>query len=177
MAWPLLVLSFLLIQDAPAVKPAADKAAATAPAAGDKPAPADDKAPAIVEAPAADEAEVKPAAKAAAGAKPAAPAGPDNPFGMLMYLGPIILIFYLLILRPQNKQASKHKDLLNNLKKNDKVVTTGGICGTVMSTDPASDRVVVRVDDDKGVKLTFTKASIVRVIEPQPEKAAESTSS
>lgn len=94
----------------------------------------------------------------------------------MVYIGPIILLFYFLILRPQRRQEAKLKELLNSLKKNDKVLTSGGILGTVVSADPASDRVVVRVDDDKGVKLTFSKSSIVRVIEPQQDKAADTPS-
>ena len=45
--------------------------------------------------------------------------------------------------------------MIEALKKNDKVLTAGGIYGTVVSVDPARDRVVLRVDDDKGVKLTI----------------------
>ena len=176
MAWPLLVVPFLIAQAAPAAAPA-DKPAATAvaPAAAEKPA-AGEKAPAVAEAPAADAPEIKPSAKPAAAKAPAAPAPADGMWNMIITFGPIVLIAYIMILRPQKKRETNQKQLLNNLKKNDKVLTTGGICGTVMSADPASDRVVVRVDDDKGVKLTFTKASIVRVIEPPAEKAAESSS-
>lgn len=175
MAWPLLVVPFLIAQAAPAAAPA-DKPAATAvaPAAIVKPA-VGEKALGLGEATAAEAPENKPAAKPPAG-KAAVPAPADGMWNMIITFGPIVLIAYIMILRPQKKRETNHKQLLNNLKKNDKVVTTGGICGTVMSTDPASDRVVVRVDDDKGVKLTFTKASIVRVIEPQAEKAAESSS-
>ncbi len=171
MAWPLLVVPFLIAQAAPADKPAET---AVAPAAVAKPAQGE-KAPAAGEAVAAEANEVKPAAKPA-GKAPVAPAPADGMWNMILTFGPIVLIAYIMILRPQKKRETNHKQLLNNLKKNDKVLTTGGICGTVMSTDAASDRVVVRVDDDKGVKLTFTKASIVRVIEPQAEKAAESSS-
>jgi preprotein translocase subunit YajC len=47
--------------------------------------------------------------------------------------------------------------------------------GTVISVDTSHDRVVLRVDDERGVKLAFTKASVARVLETTPEKPAEST--
>jgi preprotein translocase subunit YajC len=53
-------------------------------------------------------------------------------------------------------------------------VTTGGIYGTVTSVDAATDRVVLRIDDEKGVKVSFTKSSVARVIEAGAEKPAES---
>ena len=58
--------------------------------------------------------------------------------------------------------------MIDALKKNDKVLTTAGIYGTVVSVDAEHDRVVLRVDDDRGVKVAFTKASIVRVLDAPP---------
>jgi preprotein translocase subunit YajC len=166
MAWSLLLLPILLAQGKPE-------------AVVDKAAPAV-VAPAVVaptEKPVAGAPEVKVATKGAAGkAAPVVPPAPDSSIGMFVYIAPIILLFYFMILRPQRKNESKLRDLLSNLKKGDKVLTSGGMFGTVMSADPASDKVVVRVDDDKGVKITFSKSSIVRVIDPQPDKASESLS-
>lgn len=152
MAWPIASILLLIAQgNAPAPAPA-EKPAVVAPAAG-----------------ATKDAAGAPAKNAANA--PAAPSGAEgSSFGMLFTLGPIVVLFYLLIIRPQRAQESKHKLLLAGLKKNDKVQTSGGILGTVVSADAASDKVVVRVDDDKGIKLTFLKASIVRVIDPQAEK-------
>ncbi len=96
---------------------------------------------------------------------------------MIVYLGPLVLLFYLMIIRPQQQQDKKRKQLIDAVKKNDKILTSAGIYGTVMSIDPTADKVVVRVDDDKNVKFTFSKASIVKVIDPSSEKATESTSS
>lgn len=73
-------------------------------------------------------------------------------------------IFYFVLLRPQMAQERKRKELLTKLKKNDKVLTTAGMYGTVLSVDEKNDRVQLRLDDDGKVKVTFTKASIVRVV-------------
>lgn len=49
----------------------------------------------------------------------------------LLLFGPLILIFYFLILRPQNKRMKAHKELVANVQRNDTVVTNGGIIGKV----------------------------------------------
>jgi preprotein translocase subunit YajC len=106
----------------------------------------------------------------------AAPAAEGEPGGGLMvtfaYVVPIMFLFYLLILRPQQQQQKKQQELVNALKKNDRVLTSSGIFGTVISVDSDANRVVLRVDDDRGVKMEFTKTSVVQVVEPT-EKAAK----
>jgi preprotein translocase subunit YajC len=57
-------------------------------------------------------------------------AAPDMLF-TLAPIGLVILVFYFLILRPQNKKQKELKQMLASLKKNDKVMTIGGIHGTV----------------------------------------------
>jgi preprotein translocase subunit YajC len=96
-------------------------------------------------------------------------------YSMLLFFGVFAGTFYFLILRPQQQQERKRRSMIDALKKNDKVLTTGGIYGTVISVDGKADRVVIRVDDEKGVKMAFTKASVSRVIEPSSEKPAESS--
>jgi preprotein translocase subunit YajC len=91
-----------------------------------------------------------------------------------LYLAGFVLIFYFLLLRPQRQQEQKRRAMIDALKKNDKVLTTGGIYGTVTSVDAASDRVVLRIDDEKGVKVAFSRSSVARVLEPAAEKPAES---
>jgi len=96
-------------------------------------------------------------------------------FSTLILLIPIPFLFYFLLLRPQQQQEQKRRSMIDALKKNDKVLTTGGMYGTVISVDSNNDKVVLRVDDERGVKLAFTKASVARVIDTSSEKPAEST--
>jgi preprotein translocase subunit YajC len=105
-------------------------------------------------------------------AKPAPAAGGGEGISMFVTLLPVILLFYLLILRPQQQQEKKRRQMVEALKKNDRVLTTAGIYGTVVSVDAGSDKVVVRVDDDRGVKLVFSRASVARVVDPATEKPA-----
>ena len=107
-----------------------------------------------------------PAAGAGAGGSPAL-------ITFLPYVAIIGLWFYLLLIRPQQQQEKKRKEMMNALKKNDKVLTSAGIYGTVVSVDEKEDRVLVRVDDDRGVRLAFSKASIVRIFDGSGDKSNE----
>jgi preprotein translocase subunit YajC len=84
----------------------------------------------------------------------------------------VVAIVYVILLRPQRQEDKKRREAIAALKKNDKVVTTGGIYGTVTSVD--TDRVVLRIDDEKGIKVAFARASVARVLEAAAEKGAES---
>jgi preprotein translocase subunit YajC len=74
--------------------------------------------------------------------------------------GLVILIFYFLIIRPQNKKQKEAKKMIQALKKGDKVVSIGGIHGTVVSVKEQST--VVKVDDN--TKLEFSKSAISSVV-------------
>ncbi len=103
---------------------------------------------------------------------PAAAAEPaSSPLAQLLPLIFIPFLFYFLILRPQQAQEKKRRATIEKVKKNDKVLTSGGIYGTVTSVDPDADRITVRVDDDKGVKMAFSKSAIVKVLEDGAAKA------
>jgi preprotein translocase subunit YajC len=106
-------------------------------------------------------------------AKPAPAAGGGESFlPQIILFAPLLLLFYFFMIRPQQQQERKRRDMVEALKKNDRVLTSAGIYGTVVSVDPAEDRVMVRIDDDKGVKVAFSKAHIVRVLETSADKAA-----
>jgi preprotein translocase subunit YajC len=80
--------------------------------------------------------------------------------------GLVILIFYFLIIRPQNKKQKETRKMLGALKKGDKVTSIGGIRGTVISVKDQT--VVVKVDDN--TKLEFTKSAISAVLEQGKEE-------
>jgi preprotein translocase subunit YajC len=95
--------------------------------------------------------------------------GGSSMWTLLIYIW-IPLLFYFIIFRPGRQEERKRKEMLAALKKNDKVLTSAGIYGTVVSIDNDADRVLLRVDDDRGVRMAFSRASITRVLEPAPEK-------
>ncbi|MDR2192861.1 MAG: preprotein translocase subunit YajC [Treponema sp.] len=71
----------------------------------------------------------------------------------------IIAIFYFLIIRPQNKKQKETQKMLSALKKGDRVVTIGGIHGTIQKVKDGS--VVVRVDEN--TKMEFSRSAISSV--------------
>ncbi len=86
-------------------------------------------------------------------------------FGGLMPLILIFVFFYLFLLRPQQKKAKEHQQLLNALKRDDKVITAGGIHGTVVSIN--GNIAEVKIAD--GVNIQVDKASIAAVKMQQKE--------
>ncbi len=113
------------------------------------------------------------AAAAGGGAPAAAGDAAGSPLSgilsLVLPLTPAFLLFYLLVLRPQQQQERKRRETIGAMKKNDKVLTSAGIFGTVVSVDPESDRAVVRIDDDKGVKISILKSTVARVIDSEKE--------
>ena len=99
--------------------------------------------------------------------------GGGSTLGLWLPFVPIVILFYFLILRPQQQQEKKRRQMIDALKKNDKVLTTAGIYGTVVAIDGDHDKVVLRVDDERNVRLTFSRSSVVRVLDASVEKEKE----
>jgi preprotein translocase subunit YajC len=98
-------------------------------------------------------------------AQAAAPPAERPPLPLqLLPLVAIAAAAYLLLFRPERERLRKQQSMLAGLKKNDRVVTSSGIYGTVASVDAGADRVVLRVDESANLKLTVTVASIARIL-------------
>jgi preprotein translocase subunit YajC len=104
---------------------------------------------------------------------PAAGGGSSGQFNIMAIILVAVLWFYILILRPQQKQDKQRKAMMDALKKNDRVLTSAGIYGTVVSVDAEQDKVVVRIDDDRGVRVVFTRASIIKIFDGSEDKAKD----
>lgn len=77
----------------------------------------------------------------------------------LVFLGAIFFVFYFFIIRPQTKRQKEIQTKVSEMKKGDKVVTSGGMIGTVSSIDDSS----VLLEIDTGVKARFQKSAITDV--------------
>ena len=80
----------------------------------------------------------------------------------LMNLVPLILIFvifYFMLIRPQKMREKQHRKLLQALAKNDEVVTSGGIHGTIVNVKDKS--VVLRIDETAKMEIEKTAVAIV----------------
>lgn len=84
------------------------------------------------------------------------------PGGGLMGLLPLVLmfvIFYFLLIRPQNNRMKKHREMIANIKKGDKVITQGGIIGRVFKLTDEE----VTIDTGEGGKLRIMRGMIMDV--------------
>lgn len=86
-------------------------------------------------------------------------------FMPILTFGLVFVIFYLFIIRPQNKKQKDTERMISAVKKGDKIVTIGGIHGEVTSTKEQS--VIVKVDDS--CKIEFSRSGIATVIKDDKE--------
>ena len=89
-------------------------------------------------------------------------AASGGPASTLFFLGQFVLIgliFYFLIIRPQQKRAKAHQELINAVKRGDQVVTAGGIVGKVTKVDEK----MVEVEISAGVKVRVIKSTLTDV--------------
>ncbi|WP_243402363.1 preprotein translocase subunit YajC [Tamilnaduibacter salinus] len=80
--------------------------------------------------------------------------------GQIIFFAGFILIFYLLIWRPQSKRAKEHKALMAGLNKGDEVVTSGGVAGKI--TKVTDDFIVLEVADN--VEMTVQKVAVASAL-------------
>jgi preprotein translocase subunit YajC len=90
----------------------------------------------------------------------------QSPLSPLTLALPVILImgYFLLVRSPMKKQEQERQRLLAALKKNDKVVTSGGIIGIVASIKDKEDEVTLKVDESSNVRLRVLRSSIVKIV-------------
>ena len=81
----------------------------------------------------------------------------------------IFVLFYLLILRPQQKQSKQRDSLLKNLKRGDKIITAGGIHGRIINAEEE----VLTVEIAKGVNVQVSRSSVSGKIDPDKSQSKE----
>jgi preprotein translocase subunit YajC len=87
-------------------------------------------------------------------------ASPGGGYSWWLMMAAIFVIFYFLLIRPARKQQKRHQEMVSALKKGDKVITQGGIHGTVEGVD--DDVVKLRVADGVKIELSRTAVSSVK---------------
>lgn len=97
----------------------------------------------------------------------------DSSNAMVQFL-PLVLIFvvfYFLLIRPQQRKQKEHRGMLDTLRRGDRVVTGGGIVGTVSKVVSAEE---VEVDIAQGVRVRVVRSTISSVVsKPEPAAARE----
>ncbi len=92
--------------------------------------------------------------------------------GILLQLMPLLLIFavfYFLLIRPQQKKMKEHREMLLSLKRNDRIVTAGGIVGRITNVRDNSDEIEVEIAPN--VRVIVVRGTISSVIRPEGSSA------
>lgn len=114
---------------------------------------------------------------AAEGGAPPGDAGGAEPGGLLgIFNNPLLplivigIMFYFLLILPERKKRKELEEQLNSLKKNDRVVTTGGIVGVVINANPGAKTVIVRIDDNVKIEVLRSHIAHIGPLEKADEK-------
>lgn len=91
-----------------------------------------------------------------------------NPLFLIIIL---FALFYFLIIRPQRREQARRQEMLGALKKNDRVVTIGGIIGSVANLSQDGKEVTVKVDDN--TRLKMLRSSIQNVLKDEESEPKE----
>ncbi len=93
-------------------------------------------------------------------AAPAAAPGEPSAFAGMLPIVLMIVLFYFLLVRPQQKKANEHKKMVDALRRGDKVITTGGFYGTIHKVDEDSLSLEIAPD----VRVKMDKSSVAAVV-------------
>jgi preprotein translocase subunit YajC len=96
--------------------------------------------------------------------------GGASPYASLIMMISIFAIFYLLLFRPQQKKAKEHKQMLENLRKGDAIITQGGIHGKIVAI--ADNNLTVEIADKVRVKVS---RGYIAGLASDPENASPTT--
>jgi preprotein translocase subunit YajC len=101
-----------------------------------------------------------------AGASKGAPPFSITMFGLILIMG----VFFFFMMRGNRSQKKKKEAMLNAMKKNDRVMTIGGVIGTVVAVK--ENEVVLKVDETTNTKMTFIKRAIQQVLAEDEDLSA-----
>jgi preprotein translocase subunit YajC len=104
---------------------------------------------------------------------PAAGDGQSMLVGLLPFVA-IFVLFYFLLIRPQRREQARRQEMLSAVKKNDRVITAGGIYGVVTNVHREADEVTIKVDEATNTKLRVTLSSIARIMGDEPSEDSAS---
>jgi len=93
--------------------------------------------------------------------------GGGSPMSLIFMIVAIFAVMYFLMIRPQQRQKKQHQEMMSQLSKGDKVVTTGGIHGTVAGVK--DNIVILKVADN--VKIEINRASIGQIVSSRATKS------
>ena len=92
----------------------------------------------------------------------------DPLWSMMPLMLVLLAVFYVIVVLPQQKEKNKRESMLNDLKKNDRVVTIGGIIGSIANVSPDGKEITLKVDDNTRIK--FVRSGISHKLADEPSK-------
>jgi preprotein translocase subunit YajC len=95
--------------------------------------------------------------------------GGGNPMSLIFMIIAIFAVMYFLMIRPQQRQKRQHQDMLSQLGKGDKVVTTGGLHGTVAGVKDNS--VIIKIADN--VKVEVSRSAVSQIVSSKSSKTTQ----
>ena len=102
-------------------------------------------------------------------AAPPAPAG-SGPFQAVIMVFLVLLALFFIFILPARSRDKQTQKMIDSIKINDKVLTTGGVIGVVCSVDAQGGEIVLRVDDSNNVKIHFALSSVYFVFNKEAAK-------
>ncbi|KTD65707.1 preprotein translocase subunit YajC [Legionella spiritensis] len=93
-------------------------------------------------------------------ASTAAPSGQSEGAFPLLMIVAIFVLFYFMLIRPQNKRAKEHREMVKALKKGDEIVTTGGMLGKVISLDEQ----FIKISLAEGIEINLQRNAVSTVL-------------
>ena len=87
-------------------------------------------------------------------------------FVLLMMFSGLLIFIWLFLMNPQKKQEERLRKMLDSLERNDRVMTVGGVIGTVHSIDKEQNEIVLKVDESNNTRIRF-HLTAVNVVFPK----------
>ncbi len=113
----------------------------------------------------------RPDATATTGADGGGAAPPPDPgFNILLLLLPILVLMVVFSAMGSRRERKRREALLASIKKHDRVQTIGGVIGSVVELKP--DTVVLKVDENSNLRMTFARSAIQQILKEAPEAAS-----
>ncbi|RMF87421.1 MAG: preprotein translocase subunit YajC [Planctomycetota bacterium] len=83
---------------------------------------------------------------------------------MALIGGPALFIIYFLMIRPQQREQAAKRAMWSSLKKNDRIMTVGGIIGTVTNVHQDAGEVTIRIDESNNTRMRIKLAAVAQVL-------------
>ena len=85
----------------------------------------------------------------------------------------LVVLFYLTLIAPERRRKAEEAKLISSLKKNDRVVTIGGIHGTVVTTSPETGVVTLRIDENSNTRIKVNRTAVANILRDGKENKDE----